>query len=79
MEGGEIITITPSKPSKQAIIPIQPQRNCACTLRVQVSDLHGISMLYCSWFYSDNVVFLLCSLMCRCEDSIRICMCLKRW
>jgi len=35
MEGGEIITVTPSKPTKQAIIPIQPQRHCACTLRVQ--------------------------------------------
>ena len=35
MEGGEIITITPSKPTKQAIIPLQPQRHCACTLRVQ--------------------------------------------
>ena len=35
MEGGEIITITPSKPTKEAIIPIQPLRHSACTLRVQ--------------------------------------------
>lgn len=35
MESGEILTVTPNKPTKQALIPLTPQRHHACTLRVQ--------------------------------------------